>query len=296
MTGSDFINNNSIAINAAAKLNLFLDITARLPNGYHSLFMIMQSVGLYDAVTVERTDSAGIRVSCSDASLPSDERNIAHKAAARFFDFTGLDGAGASVTIEKRIPHAAGLAGGSADAAAVLRALDKLYCTNLDEAALRKIGVSVGADVPFCLTGGTLLAQNVGEVLSPLPPLGGVTFVLAKPDSSVSTKAAFDAYDEYRCVRHPDRAAALYAAANGDYPALFRCAGNVLEQVVEVHERVRIKSVMRSHGCALTQMSGSGPTVFGVFDSEDCAAACAGELRGLVRDVFVCRPVSSGLI
>ncbi|MCL2509063.1 MAG: 4-(cytidine 5'-diphospho)-2-C-methyl-D-erythritol kinase [Oscillospiraceae bacterium] len=286
----------NITVKAYAKVNIFLDILSRLENGYHSLFMIMQSVSLYDSVAVTLTDRPGIIVACSDPAIPQNEGNIAYKAASKFLDFAGISGAGVSVFIEKRIPRAAGLAGGSADAAAVIRALDMLCGTGFGELTLRKIGVSVGADVPFCLTGGTLLAQNIGEVLSPLPPLQGVTFVLAKPDSSVSTKEAFAAYDECRPwqITHPDCCAALNAAANGNFGGLWKKAGNVLEQVVEVHERVRIKSVMREHGCAMCQMSGSGPTVFGVFAAREKAEACAEALREVVQEVYVCEPVRGG--
>ena len=157
-----------ITVNAAAKLNLFLDILRRLDNGYHSLFMIMQSVSLYDTVEVSLSHSGKIVVSCSDPSLPSDERNIAYKAAELFFSRAGIEDHGVNIAITKRIPNAAGLAGGSADAAAVLYALNRLFDCRLSETELLKAGAAVGADVPFCLTGGTRLAQNTGEVLSVL--------------------------------------------------------------------------------------------------------------------------------
>jgi 4-diphosphocytidyl-2-C-methyl-D-erythritol kinase len=284
-----------ITVNAAAKLNLFLDILRRLDNGYHSLFMIMQSVNLYDTVEVSVTLSGKTAVSCSDPSLPSDERNIAFKAAEVFFSRAGIENPGVKIDITKRIPHAAGLAGGSADAAAVLYALNRLFDCRLSETELLNAGATVGADVPFCLVGGTCLAQNTGDVLSVLPSAPDVRFVLAKPLCSVSTKEAYEAFDECGKISHPDCTGALFCAARGDFHGLLGLAGNVFEQVVEVPDRVRIKTVMRQKGCSCCQMSGSGPTVFGVFDSEKKAAGCAEELKSFIGEVFVCSPVKSGL-
>lgn len=284
-----------ISVKAAAKLNIFLDIIRRLDNGYHSLFMIMQSVGLYDVVKVTLSDSGKVTVLCSDPSLPCDGRNIAFRAACKFLSLAGLSGVGVNIDIEKNIPCAAGLAGGSADAAAVLYALNKLHGEPFCETRLLEIGAELGSDVPFCLTGGTRLAQNMGEVLSPLPPVPDVFFVLAKPCSSVSTMDAFAAFGEHGQISRLDRAGALYCAAKGDFEGLLKLSGNVFEQFVEVPDRVSIKSVMRRNGSTFCQMSGSGPTVFGIFDNPEGAEACAAELREFVGSVFVCRPVGRGV-
>lgn len=282
-----------LSVNAFAKINLFLDISAKLPNGYHSLFMIMQSVSLCDTLRVSR-EVDGISLTCSDASLPTDSGNLAVRAAEAFFRFTGIRG-GAGIHIEKRIPLAAGLAGGSADAAGVIFALDALCNTKLSQIDLGKIGASVGSDVPFCLSGGTMLAQDTGTVLSPLPALRSCFIVLAKPAMSVSTAQAYSDFDSAGYVYRPDAPAMLHAAATADFDGMCRHSANVFEQTVEVSERVELRTLMSNHGSLMTRMTGSGPTVFGIFNDESAAISCANEAREKVRDVFVCTPVASGV-
>jgi len=284
-----------ITVNAAAKINLFLDITGRLGNDYHSLFTLMQSVGLYDTVTLELRPSGGITFSCSDKTLPTDRSNLAWKAAEAFFTATGAETPGLAIHIAKRIPQAAGLAGGSADAAAVLAGLNQLQGTNLSAARLSAIGLSVGSDVPFCLQGGTMLAQHTGAVLSPLPPLSPCHILLVRPEQQVSTRAAYQAYDEAGTIHRPDTLGFLDAAARGDFRGICRCAANVFEQVVEVERRVEIKAILRTHGAALAQMSGSGPSIFGLFEEEADARQCADALAALPVEVFLCEPVERGL-
>lgn len=283
-----------ITVDAPAKINLFLDIIGRLDNGYHSLFMVMQSVGLSDKITLEKTDKNEILLSCSDSRLPSDESNIAYKAAKAFFDYTGVEPS-VSIDIEKRIPFAAGLAGGSADAAAVIVGLNKIFETNLTEHELCKIGLKVGSDVPFCIVGGTCLSQNTGGVLSALEPLKDCYIVLAKPEAGVSTAEAYAAADNTHLYR-PDSMRMLDACEKGDFEGICKYAGNVFEQVIEVADRVEFKRIMRNHGCSLCQMSGSGPTVFALFDDETSANNCANELKGICPNVFVTTPVSHGAI
>lgn len=284
--------NDPITLRAYAKINLLLDVTDRLPNGYHALAMIMQSVDLYDEVTLLRGERA---IECDDPAVPTDERNIAWKAADAFARATGVDCADTRILLKKRIPSAAGLAGGSADGAAVLAGLDRLFETHLPVETLCRIGAAVGADVPFCLTGGTRLALNIGDVLAPLPPLENVTLVLAKPACGVSTKEAYAAFDEAENVTHIHLPTLLFDAAKGDWERVFRRTCNTFEQLIEVPERVPIKSAMRRNGCTFSMMSGSGPTVFGVFPSRAQAETCAAELRDWAPDVFVCEPVPYGV-
>ena len=283
-----------ITVNAPAKINLFLDIIGKLDNGYHSLFMVMQSVGLSDTVTVEESDECGIFLSCSDSRLPSDQSNIAYKAAAAFFKKTGVEPK-VKIGIEKCIPFAAGLAGGSADAAAVIVGLNVLCTTGLSQAELCKIGLSVGSDVPFCIVGGTCLSQNTGGVLSSLEPLKDCFIVLAKPESGVSTAEAYAAADN-AYIYKPDSMRMLDACEKGDFEGICKHAGNVFEQVIEVADRVEFKRVMRSYGSLLCQMSGSGPTVFGLFENEDDAKKCAQELKKICPNVFVTVPVNHGAV
>lgn len=282
-----------VTYKAAAKINLMLDIISRLDNGYHSLFMIMQSVGLYDTVTAKRAGK-GIEITCDNQAIPCNESNTAYKAAKLFFDYTGEKDTAVKIHIEKNIPFAAGLAGGSADAAAVLHALNDLYNAGLTMRELESIGVKVGADVPFCLNGGTKLSQNIGEVLSPLPDVGGCHFVLCKPEQGVSTAEAYSQFDK-ASVRHLDTSGMLYAAANGDFEAVFSKVGNVFEQLVEVPQRVPIKNVMYAHNAKCACMSGSGPTVFGVFERIEDAQASAEELKKDFKQVFVCEPVTESV-
>jgi len=191
-----------ISIKAAAKVNLLLDLTAVLENGYHSIYTVMQSVGLYDTVTVETTHSDSISLTCSDNSMPVDNKNTAWKAAEFFFEHIGSSVKGVNIHIEKNIPSQAGMAGGSADAAAVIFALDKLFDTNLSEDEMLSIGEKVGADVPFCILGGTRLCLNKGEVMAKLPDLLPCHIVIVKPDQGVSTKEAYSNYDSAQWIRH----------------------------------------------------------------------------------------------
>ena len=282
-------------VKAAAKINLLLDILKKLDNGYHSLFMIMQSVSCYDTVEVTLDDSGKITVDCGDAPLRNDETNIAYKAAKAFVDYTGISGNGINIVIEKSIPLAAGLAGGSADAAAVIFILNRLFETNLSDNEMRKIGVTVGADVPFALMGGTALALNIGEILAPLPAVENCFIVLAKPNEDVATSGAYAKYDTAGNIRHPDNAAMLEALANGETEKALGLVENVFEQVIEVHSRPYIKDTMRHFGCKATCMSGSGPTVFGIFDDEEKANNCADELQKTLKQVFVTTPTEKSI-
>lgn len=285
-----------VTYDAAAKINLMLDILSRLDNGYHSLFMLMQSVDLCDTVSVEETDDGRITITCDVDGVPCDRKNIAWKAAEVFFNAVGIKNRGIAIDIKKRIPFAAGMAGGSADGAAVIAALNDIYKTELSLQQLCTIGVKVGADVPFCLTGGTCLAQNVGEILSPLPALGDCRIVLAKPDRGVSTKEAYDAFDNAPSVRHLDTCGMLYAASQGDLYEICKRTKNVFEQLIEVPERVPIKSIMNRYGAISACMSGSGPTVYGIFDDESKAEAAAEALKSVVKNIFITRPAPYGLL
>ncbi len=281
-----------ITVDAPAKINLFLDIIGRLDNGYHSLFMVMQSVGLSDKITIEESEEKGIFLTCSENKLPTDEKNIAYKAAQKFCEAADVEPR-VKIHIEKRIPFAAGLAGGSADAAAVIVGLNEILKTNLSQRELCEIGLSVGSDVPFCIVGGTCLSQNTGGVLSQLKPLKDCFIVLAKPDAGVSTAEAYAAADN-TYLYHPDSMRMLDACEKGDFEAICKYAGNVFEQIIEVAERVEFKRIMRKHGAKLCQMSGSGPTVFGLFGEKSEAEACADEIQKICPNVFVAQPSAHG--
>lgn len=284
-----------ICINAAAKINLLLDLTAILENGYHSIYTVMQSVGLYDSVTVETDDSGKISLTCSDETMPTDSRNTAWKAAEYFLDYTDKNNTGVKIHIEKVIPSQAGMAGGSADAAAVIKALDILLDTKLSENELFTLGEKVGADVPFCITGGTKLCLNKGEVMATLPELTDCHIVIVKPDQGVSTKEAYSNYDSADWIRHPDNEGFLFAATQKDLDKMCNKAANVFEQVVEVSDRVKIKSIMRNNNAKLAMMTGSGAAVFGIFKNESDADNCYAELKMRFGNAFKTKPVNQSL-
>ncbi len=281
-------------IKAYAKVNLMLDILGTLPNGYHNLWMIMQSVSLSDTVTVTENDSKEITITCSKEGIPTNEKNIAHKAARAFFEYTQTENCGIHIDIQKNIPSEAGLAGGSADGAAVIKALNELFKTKLSERELCRIGKKIGADVPFCIVGGTCLAQNIGEVVAPLEDIPNCYFVLAKPTMGVSTKEAYESFDNASYIRKPKREKMFTAAANGNFDKMCSLAANVFEQVIEVPERVEMKKIMRQSNAKLSLMSGSGPTVYGVFENENDAKECAEKLKKITKDVFIATPVTVG--
>ena len=281
-------------IRAYAKINLMLDIIGKRTDGYHDLFMIMQSVGIYDTITIERVKSRNITITCNIDDIPLDGQNIAHKAAMAFFRANKIRSRGLSIHIEKNIPHAAGLAGGSADGAAVIVALNKLYETNLSEDELCSIGAKIGADVPFCIKGGTLLSQGIGDVLTEVKALKRCYIVLAKPDFGVNTGAAFRQCDEYGKAHTPDGLGMLKAIHKRDLAEISMKLENVFEQYIEVPNRIYMKEIMRNNGALGACMSGSGPTVYGIFTDKKCAETAAEQLKKYAKDVFVCLPVKQG--
>lgn len=283
-----------IKVKAYAKINLLLDIICKRNDGYHDLFMIMQSIGIYDTVTVSETKSKGITISCNIDDIPLDEKNIAHKAAAAFFKATGIKNKGIHIDIVKRIPHAAGLAGGSADGAGVLVALNEFFGLGLTDDELCKIGVTIGADVPFCIKGGTLLAQGIGDVLNKVKPLRKCYILIAKPECGVNTGFAYGQFDEHGKVHTPDKLGMLCALQSRDLREICFKMENVFEQFIDVPNKVDIKDIMRSNGAVGVCMSGSGPTVFGIFEEKEKAETAAKKLKGLAKDIAVTVPVSKG--
>lgn len=283
-----------IKVNAYAKINLLLDIINKRNDGYHDLFMIMQSINLYDTVTVTETKTRKITITCNIDDIPLDEHNIAYKAAAQFFKDTKIKNKGINIDIVKRIPHAAGMAGGSADGAGVLVALNELTGANLSIDELCKIGVKIGADVPFCIKGGTLLAQGIGDVLNKVKPLRKCFILIAKPDCSVNTAYAYRQFDECGKAHTPDKLGMLYAMQSRDLKSIAEKMENVFEQFIAVDNKVEIKSIMRNHNALGVCMSGSGPTVFGIFENKEDANNALNEIKPLVKDIAVTIPVSKG--
>lgn len=283
-------------VKAAAKINLMLDILKKLDNGYHSLFMIMQSVDLYDTITVEKNNDNKIIIKCDTDGVPCNEKNIAFKCAVAFFDALDIDERGITIEIEKSIPMAAGTAGGSADGAGVLHCLNKIYNTNLSERKLCEIGAKVGADIPFSLVGGTAIALGTGTIIAPVKDLPDCHIVLCKPDQDVSTPEAYAQFDSLNRVRHLDRVSMIDAVSDGDYEKICKLCGNVFEQAVEVPKRPHIKGVMRKAGADACVMSGSGPTVYGIFNDEAKAKDAYDKLVKKYDNVYMCKPVNKGVM
>ena len=277
---------------ARAKINLTLDILRRREDGYHDLQMVMQSVTLADRLTVTPARGAEGQAASDLRFLPTGNKNLAQVAAAAFREAVGLGGE-VDVDIQKRVPVCAGLAGGSADAAAVLRAMNRLSGAGLSPDRLAEIGARAGSDVPFCVLGGTALAEGRGERLTPLPPLPPCRIVICKPPFSVSTPQLFGRVNVRKIVRRPDTAGVVAALEAGDLAGVARRMYNVFEDVMEPRRYAEISSIkaeLIDCGALGASMSGSGPSVFGLFDSEAAAREALARLRDSYRDVFLCGP------
>lgn len=281
-------------VSAPAKLNLSLDILRRREDGYHDLKMVMHSVDLIDELTLERTGGKGIRVRTDLSFLPNDERNLAAMAARRFAEATGTDVEGLLITIRKRIPVCAGMAGGSSDAAAVLRALNRELATPMTPEQLAHLGERVGSDVPYCVVGGTALAEGRGERLTPLPPLPDCWFVLCKPNFSIATPELFARVNCARLRCRPDTDGILRALESRDLEGVARRMYNVFEDVLPDRrsgEIAAIKSALIGHGALGAVMSGSGPTVFGLFRDETAAKRAWSDLKQDYVQTFLAKSV-----
>lgn len=271
---------NSIVLKAKAKINLTLDAIGKRENGYHDLRMIMQTVNLHDTISIKKTKTPGIKLSTNLHWLPKDERNIAYKAAALFLEESGIN-VGVYINVYKRIPVAAGLAGGSTDAAAVLVGMNKLFATGYSKKQLMEMGVKLGADVPFCIMRGTVLAEGIGEILTPLPALPYTYVVLAKPNISVSTASVYGGLRVDEIAGHPQTDEVVQAIKDQDIAFVIDHMANVLEEVtIKMHPEIEaIKKDMLQFGAKGSMMSGSGPTVFGIFEDKEKALEAVAYFR-----------------
>lgn len=273
-------------IKAYAKINLTLDCLGKRPDGYHELEMIMSEIPLYDTVTVSENKSISVITNLS--YLPNNNKNIAYKAAEAFFEYTGING-GAKISIDKNIPVSAGLAGGSADGAAVLKGLNEIYNADLKQEELEKIGNEIGKDIPFCLRGGVCLAQGTGNILTSVGTLPECYIVLVKPDSiNVSTAEIFSKIDNIKTELHPHTSGAIECIKNGDLKGLSQRMFNVMESVtVKIHPVIsEIKNILVNKGALGAVMSGSGPSVFGIFDSEKSAKKASNYFKKIYKQTY----------
>ncbi len=281
-----------IQVDGNAKINLTLDILGKRPDGYHEVAMVMQAISLHDTIAMEKT-TGDITLSINVPWLRADEKNLAWRAAKLIQEEYGLTG-GVAMKLTKRIPVAAGLAGGSTDAAAVLRGMNELYELNLSDEILCKLGARLGSDIPFCLMGGTMLSTGRGEVLKRLPDMPATWVVLAKPRISVSTAWAYTNYDAKGAEKHPDNERIQQEIARGDRKAVAGLLCNVLESVtINKYDVIsKYKQMMMEQGALASMMSGSGPTVFGLAESKASAEKIAAFLReNTDANVFVTRTV-----
>ena len=280
---------NDIVLNAYAKINLTLDVIGRRENGYHDLEMIMQSVNVFDRVLVRKNSTGNINIYTDSEKIPTDNSNIAYKAADRLIKTYGIKN-GVDIVINKNIPVAAGLAGGSTDAAAVIKGMKKLFLTDVSEREILNIASEIGKDVPFCLKGGTAFAYGLGDELLHIEKSPKFYVVLAKPDIDVSTAEVYKALKIDEIKIRPDTRGVLEAIENGDEITVAKECHNVLETVTAKKYPVieKIKKTLKEQGAMTSLMSGSGPTVYGLFDSKekaDEAADFVGKKFG-IKEVF----------
>ena len=280
-----------LELKAYGKINLGLDVVRRREDGYHEVRMIMQTVRVYDAIELNRTEEEGIRLSTNLYYLPDNENNLGYRAAKLLMDEFGIRD-GVEIKMKKFIPVAAGMAGGSSDAAAVLFGVNKMFGLGLSKQELMERGVRLGADVPYCIMRGTALSEGIGEILTPLPPMPQCRVLIAKPAVSVSTKHVYESLNlpSLGAEAHPDIDAMRAAIEKKDLSGVVSQLGNVLETVTIPENPViqTLKDKMMEMGADGSLMSGSGPTVFGIFDNRDKMAAAARSLRksGLAKTVF----------
>lgn len=277
----------NFTVQAPAKINFALDVLGKRPNGYHDVAMIMQTVALYDTITVN-TDCQEIKLSSNCAEIPLDESNIAYRAAQYIKNKYNIE-SGVHIHIEKRIPVAAGLAGGSTDAAAVLKLLNKAWELGLSTAELMEAGLTLGADVPFCIQGGTCLAEGLGEKLTIIDKTPDCYVLLVKPSFGVSTKEVYQGLKLDEISNRPNIPEMLQAIEKDDIKALCHSMGNVLETVTTNKHPfiIELKQKMIEYGAVGSLMSGSGPTVFGIFEDMIAAQTAYDNMKTLVHDVYL---------
>lgn len=278
-------------IKAYAKINVLLDVVGKKENGYHLLEMIMQSIDLYDLIDVNKIEK-GIKIQCNKSYIPVNNKNIAYKAAELFINTYGIN-EGVSINIYKNIPTSAGLGGGSSDGAAVLKAMRQIFNVNISDKELEELGVKIGADVPFCINGGTAFCEGIGEIITPIEKFQNKILVVVKPKFGVSTKWVYSEYDNLSNVRKPKKEKILKAVKDGDVKAVSLNMANVLEDVTTSKYGVisKIKRDMIRFGAVGSMMSGSGPSVFAFFEDSLSAQRCFEKMKENYHETFITRTI-----
>lgn len=281
---------DKLELKALGKINLGLDVLGKRENGYHDVRMVMQTVYLYDQIWMIKTKEPGIQLNTNLFYLPVNENNLAYRAAKLLVEEFDIQ-EGVKIVLDKHIPVAAGMAGGSSNAAAVLFGMNRMFSLGLSQKALMERGVLLGADVPYCIMRGTVLAEGIGEKLTPLPPMPKCFVLLAKPSISVSTKMVYEKLDSHEIDEHPDIDGIMEGLKGHNLLKVSACLGNVLEKVtVEAYPVIeQIKNTMKKNGALNALMSGSGPTVFGLFEDKKAAKKAAFRIREqqLARQTYV---------
>ncbi|CDG02678.1 Putative=4-diphosphocytidyl-2-C-methyl-D-erythritol kinase [Clostridium chauvoei JF4335] len=278
-------------IKAYAKVNISLDVVGKREDGYHLLRMIMQNIDLYDEVTIEK-QKEGISLKCNKHYIPIDERNLAYKAAQLFKDTYKIK-SGVCINIKKNIPVAAGLAGGSTDAAAVFKVMNDLFNINAPEEELMELGLKLGADIPYCIKGGTALCEGVGEIVTSLKPFKNKILVLVKPPFGVSTKCVYQEFNLAKAINHPKTEELITAMNRDDLGFVSNNMKNLLENVTLRKHKIiiGIKEEMKAQGAIGSMMSGSGPSVFGFFEDMLKAQRCFEKMKEKYEDVYITRTI-----
>lgn len=278
-------------IKAYAKINIALDVVGKREDGYHLLRMIMQTIDLYDIIEIEKINS-GIKLRCNKHYVPTDERNLAYKAAKLFMETYSITD-GVDINLIKNIPVSAGLAGGSTNAAGVLKLMNKMFNINADHEELRTLGLKLGADVPYCINGGTALCEGIGEKITQLKPFKDKIVVLIKPPFGVSTKEVYKSFDLSKVIFHPKIEELIESIENDDIYFVANNMKNLLENVTLKKHRViaSIKEEVKLNDAVGTMMSGSGPTVFAFFDDMLKAQNCYDNMKKKYKDVFITRTI-----
>lgn len=285
----------SIKVFAPAKINLFLEILNLRDDGYHNVNMIMQSVNLCDELAISESFDGKINVDCDKILDCKEKDNIVYKLTEKFFEYTEVKNPGVHISIKKNIPEKAGLAGGSSDGAAVLIGLNKMFSTNLSVKELCDMGKEVGSDIPFCIVGGTALATGTGTKIDKIDSKLNFWIVLVKPELSISTKEAYCSIDNHRKDDNLKSSEdMIYALKNGNFKYLCNNLFNRFEENIREKEIEKIKKIFYDNGCHGTCMSGSGPSVYGVFESFEAAKTCEAVLKNKYKNVFLCNSIKCG--
>jgi len=280
---------------AYAKINISLDIISKMDDGYHDMLMVMQSITLCDEITIECAPGNGVSVDTDVPYIPGDERNIAAMAALAFYDFTGINGYSTRIAISKSIPVGAGLGGGSADGACVLRILNEMFNTRLQRSELETLGSRVGSDVPFCINGGTVLAKGRGDLMTDLTPIPECRIVICKPPFAFSTPELFGLINCEKIRARPDTAGIIDFLDRGDLSGVARRMYNVFEDVLPrgKKEIENIKYLLLDTGALGAVLTGTGSAVFGIYDSAGAAKQAYDRLSASYSDCYLCETIAS---